>query len=47
MRMKKWQKILNKLTNSLKLPKRYKNKSLRQIIINAKKKYFESKIDFK
>jgi len=40
-------KILNRLVGSLKLPKRYKNKSVKQIIINAKREYFESKIDFK
>jgi AbrB family looped-hinge helix DNA binding protein len=41
--MEKQEKILNQLAGSLKLPKKYKNKSLEQIISDAKRNYFGSK----
>jgi AbrB family looped-hinge helix DNA binding protein len=41
--MEKQEKILNQLAGSLKLPKKYKNKSLEQIVSDAKRNYFRSK----
>jgi AbrB family looped-hinge helix DNA binding protein len=41
--MEKQEKILNQLAGSLKLPKKYKNKSLEQIVFDAKRNYFGSK----
>jgi len=38
--MEKQEKILNQLAGFLKLPKKYKNKSLEQIISDAKREYF-------
>jgi AbrB family looped-hinge helix DNA binding protein len=41
--MEKQEKILNQLAGFLKLPKKYKNKSLEKIVSDAKRNYFRSK----
>jgi AbrB family looped-hinge helix DNA binding protein len=41
--MEKQEKILDQLAGSLKLPKKYKNKPVEQIVADAKREYFKSK----